>query len=230
MTKNHSRGFTLIELLVVISVIAILFSIGYPALIGALERAKVTKDMNNLRQIGLGLQTYLNDNDQVLPATLTWPGTTAMPVLYSKYISARRSFQSPFDKRSNPDTDNAPVSYSINTNMYASSPGINRNMSNVVSPASTIFMAPNYPLGTGDPANAASWTGTFTSGEPDLQVGGGGETKGTHFNGTKINALFCDYHVENMTFGPATTTGTFQNLGSSTDLLDKAHWDPTVQP
>ena len=76
MTKNSylARAFTFIELLVVIVVVGILFSIGFPAYIGAQERAKVTKDMNNLRQIGLATQTYMNDNDGVLPgsATVTW--------------------------------------------------------------------------------------------------------------------------------------------------------------
>src|SRR5437899_3747668 len=99
MTRNFSRGFTLIELLIVIATIAILFSIGYPAYLGVLERAKVTKDMNNLRQVGLAIQTYLNDNDNVLPASTTWPGTTATPVLYPKYVSTRKVFQSPFDPR-----------------------------------------------------------------------------------------------------------------------------------
>src|SRR6266550_4024948 len=108
MTKNSLRAFTLIELLVVIAVIAILLSIAYPTYTSILERAKITKDMNNLRQLGLGIQTYLNDNDQVLPATTTWPGTTTAPVLYPKYIATRKVFQSPFDKRTPSESDAAP--------------------------------------------------------------------------------------------------------------------------
>src|SRR6266566_591764 len=99
MARNYPRAFTLIELLVVIAVIAILITIAYPVYTGILERAKVTQDMNNLRQIGLGIQTYLNDNDQVLPATAIWPRTAATPVLYPKYIATRKIFQSPFDSR-----------------------------------------------------------------------------------------------------------------------------------
>jgi prepilin-type N-terminal cleavage/methylation domain-containing protein len=225
MARNFSRAFTLIELLVVIAVIAILATIAYPVYTGVIERARVTQDMNNLRQVGLSIQTYLNDNDQVLPATTTWPGTTATPVLYPKYIATRKVFQSPFDKRSSLETDLAPVSYSINANMYtlagATPPGIERNMTRVVSPASTILMAPKY---TGDPANAASWAGTATS-APDLPPGGTGETRGTHTNGTRINALFCDYHTEGLIFGPASTLGSFQDATS--DPLGLKHWDPT---
>src|SRR6266508_2939012 len=163
MAKNFSRAFTLIELLVVIAVIAILIAIAYPTYTSILERARVTQDMNNLRQIGLAIQTYLNDNDQVLPATTTWPGTTATPVLYPKYIATRKVFQSPFDKRPSLETDLAPVSYGINANMYtlasATPPGIERNMARVVSPASTILMAPNYPNPPGNPTNLLSWPG-----------------------------------------------------------------------
>jgi prepilin-type N-terminal cleavage/methylation domain-containing protein/prepilin-type processing-associated H-X9-DG protein len=220
MARNsHSaRAFTLIELLVVIAVVAILVALAYPLYTGVLERGKATKDMSNLRQIGIAIQTYLNDNDQFLPASTTWPGTTLTPVLYPKYIATRKVFQSPFDKRSILETDLAPVSYSINTSMYAAAPGIGGNMLKVVSPSSTFLMAPKY---NADPRSAASWSGTMTS-APDLPVGGGPETRGTHSNGTRINVLFCDWHTESLTFGPAATAGTFQNT-----TLAPFHWDPT---
>jgi len=216
-----ARGFTLIELLVVVAAIAILAGILVPSLNSALESAKATKDLSNLRQIGALMQSYLNDKDQILPATATWPGTTGTPVLYPKYVGSRRIFQSPFDKRPALETDLAPVSYSINTNMYATPPGINGNVLQIVSPAMTFFMAPKY---TGSPANPASWAGTATS-APDLPVGGTGETTGTHRNGQKINVLFCDWHAETVAFGPAGTAGTFQD--STTNPLGKKHWDPT---
>ena len=101
MTKNFylSRAFTFIELLVVIVVLGILFTIAYPVFIGTQERAKVTKDMSNLRQIGLATQTYMNDNDGVLPgsATVTWMSQLE---LNRKYLSAWGVLQSPFDTRS----------------------------------------------------------------------------------------------------------------------------------
>jgi prepilin-type processing-associated H-X9-DG protein len=138
-------------------------------------------------------------------------------VIYPKYIATRKVFQSPFDKRASVETDSAPVSYGINSNMYLTT-GINGTMSRVVSPASTIFMAPNY---NGNPKLAGSWTALagvapFVA---NLAPGGGaGMTVGPQRNGAQINALFCDLHVETMTFGPAGTVGTFKNTMS--------HWDP----
>ena len=213
------------EVLLVILVIAILASIAYPSFITALERAKVVKDMNNLRQIGLATLAYLNDNSDVIPPSGTWPGTSTTPVLYPKYISTRKIFQSPFDNRPPAETDTAPVSYGINANMYATDPtvGVNRNMASVVSPASTILMAPNYPNAPGDPTQIICWPG-YTNNAPNLPVGGTGETKGTQGNGKQINALFCDAHIETLTFGPSSVTGSFQD---TTPTLGQKHWNPT---
>ena len=231
-TPHFVRAFTLIELFVVMGVIAVLISIAVPVYTGILERGKVVQDLNNLRQIGLGIQTYLNDNDQILPATTTaWPGTTAAPMLYPKYLSSRKIFQSPFDKRPSSEAADGtpPVSYGINGNVYilatATPPGIERNMTRVASPASTILMGPRY---NGDPTSAASWPGTAGN-APSLPPGGNGgvfvETRGTHANGTRINVLFCDLHTETLVFGPASTAGTFQD--AVTDPLGLKHWDPT---
>jgi prepilin-type N-terminal cleavage/methylation domain-containing protein len=231
MPKNCSRAFTLFELLIVILIIAVLASIAYPGFITTLERAKVVKDMNNLRQIGLATLTYLNDNSDVIPASLTWPGTSTTPVLYPKYISTRKIFQSPFDNRPNPETDSgSPVSYGINENMYATDPtvGVDRSMARVVCPACTILMAPNYPNPPGDPTQTTCWPG-YTNGAPNLPVGGGSETKGTQGNGTQINALFCDSHIESLKFGPSSVQGTFQNPGSPSDPIDQKHWNPTIK-
>ncbi|HET9418023.1 MAG TPA: prepilin-type N-terminal cleavage/methylation domain-containing protein, partial [Chthoniobacterales bacterium] len=77
MSRRPQSAYTLIELLVVILVVFILASIAYPTYTSAIARARATQDMNNLRQIGLAMQTYLNDNDQRLPGSTTWPGTSA---------------------------------------------------------------------------------------------------------------------------------------------------------
>jgi prepilin-type N-terminal cleavage/methylation domain-containing protein/prepilin-type processing-associated H-X9-DG protein len=218
------RAFTLIEILVVIAIIVILAAILIPSLNSALESAKATKDLSNLRQIGALIQIYLNDKDGILPAIDAAPGigTTAIPVIYPKYVGSKKVFQSPFDRRPASEGDDAPVSYGINVNMYAAPPGIAGNTARIVSTSSTILMAPNY---NGDPGIGASWTGVATA-VPNLVAGGGaGMTIGTQRSGQKINALFCDLHVETMTFGPAGTAGTFKD--TTTDPLGLKHWDPT---
>jgi prepilin-type N-terminal cleavage/methylation domain-containing protein/prepilin-type processing-associated H-X9-DG protein len=222
MPKNNSApsAFTLIELLIVITVIAVLAGIAIPVFTGVKRRALATQDANNLRQLGLTMLLYLNENDSILPATSTWPGTTTSPGLYPKYVSTRKIFQSPFDRRPSSESDTAPVSYSVNANMYAANPGVNASMLQVVSASSTIFMAPKY---SGDPDNLSAWAGTATS-APNLAVGGNA-SKGTHGNGGQINALFCDSHIESLVFGPSSRLGSFQDTTS--DPLGLKHWDPT---
>jgi prepilin-type N-terminal cleavage/methylation domain-containing protein/prepilin-type processing-associated H-X9-DG protein len=80
-SRRKPAAFTLIELLVVIAIIAILAALLLPALSRAKEQAKSTSCKNHLRQMGLSLRMYVEDNNHKYP-------------LYS-YSSSTSPWQSP---------------------------------------------------------------------------------------------------------------------------------------
>jgi len=67
VTKRNGAAFTLIELLVVMVIISILVGLLMPALGRAREEARRTQCRSNMRQIGLALIMYANDNSDWVP-------------------------------------------------------------------------------------------------------------------------------------------------------------------
>ncbi|BDI32081.1 hypothetical protein CCAX7_41320 [Capsulimonas corticalis] len=63
-SRTQSYGFTLIELLVVIAIIAILAAILFPVFAKAREKARQVSCLSNMKQLGLGLMQYVQDNDE----------------------------------------------------------------------------------------------------------------------------------------------------------------------
>ena len=215
------RAFTLIELLVVIVTIGILAAIFIPSLNSALERAKATKDMSNLRQLAMATQLYMNDNSGVLFSTSgSWMSqlyNADPPPAAPKYLSSWGVFVSPFDRPASPRTSspnnaNSAVSYGIN----GTSGVIGMSADKISKPSVFIVFAPAQASGAtvnfhgiGNTtnqtslANSANVTVLRSATTPDGPAAGG-----TQNSRRKINALFADWHVETMAWsdtGPAFT-------------------------
>ena len=203
--KKSSRGFTLIELLVVIAIIAILAGLALPVFNSVQERARITQDLSNLRQLGIATQTYLNDNDGLffLP-TVDW-----MKDLHPKYLPAWKIFQSPFDKRAASENDaSAPISYGFNVNATASGGGALPS-DQIVKTSEFILFAPAQP---------------FTKISTDTSATVSKDNPATQTHGSHINACFADLHVENMLW--SVFHSDTPDPGSSDTVSGRWHPDP----
>src|SRR5262249_45585266 len=128
--RSPQRGFTLIELLVVIAIIAILAAILFPVFAQAREMARRTACISNNRQIGLGINMYVQDYDEIycpyfsgyVPAT----GQYTSPQFYWPQLVA------PYIQKAN---------------------GSGRGGQAIISDLSAVFRCPNAPY---DPAAALS--------------------------------------------------------------------------
>ena len=64
---RRRSGFTLVELLVVIAMIAILAALLFPVFAEVRERARQTACLSNLKQIGMAVAPYADDNNDMYP-------------------------------------------------------------------------------------------------------------------------------------------------------------------
>ncbi len=138
--KSRQSGFTLIELLVVIAIIAILAAILFPVFAKAREKARQISCDSNMKQIGLAIIQYNQDNDEKFPTGYQGGGHMAFGAGWSgecyPYIKSTGLLKCP-DDPTGPHRGN-PVSYAINENLYGAGP--TGTLASLQAPASTVLL------------------------------------------------------------------------------------------
>jgi prepilin-type N-terminal cleavage/methylation domain-containing protein/prepilin-type processing-associated H-X9-DG protein len=107
--KTAAAAFTLIELLVVIAILSVLAAMLFPTLGRAKEAGRSTACLSNLRQLGLALQMYVQDNGNRLPCMRDRPfdtnqllATNALPAVdqvLSNHLGSVKVLRCPSDNK-----------------------------------------------------------------------------------------------------------------------------------
>ena len=216
------RGFTLIELLVVIAIIAILAAILFPVFAQARDAARKTTSLSNMRQIGMALNMYLQDNEETFFFTresATWLGYDQDPEeleemafynVLGPYVKNNGIWYSPSDRLAN----KGGTSYSVNAHLEYAWP-----LASIGRPADTIYMTDRSDIPpadpTEDPEEHYSW---WTFANPAITNLGqlpstidwdavNVQISPRRYTGEVASYLFVDGHVKAMkfeqTWGPA---------------------------
>ena len=110
-SRRGQTGFTLIELLIVVAIIGLIAAIAIPNLRNAMNKAKQSKTLADIKAIGNALESYAVDNN-------TYPKglTDANAAVLGGYVSLYLRSVPPGDGWNNPwhiDTNSAGTVYTI---------------------------------------------------------------------------------------------------------------------
>lgn len=157
---SHEPGarsaFTLIELLVVIAILAILAALVVPALSRAKESARSTQCLSQMRQIGLAVHLYADENQDEFPRSqhsafrhgqLTWGRAIAPQLGFTTTTWTnllRGIYQCPSDHRDTPWSYGQNVYFELGPeDDYEGKPQTWRRTTTIPNPSATVLYAEN---------------------------------------------------------------------------------------
>jgi len=202
---NRRKGFTLIELLVVIAIIAILAAILFPVFAKAREAARGTTCKSNLKQIGLAINMYKQDYDELLAGhvngqtswTWTGSGSTYWGALYLNYTKNQALWACPSAK--DPSTKFNSYGLSGFLDGTATTSGISDAA--VTQPAGTILAHDSFESRMDDNGDMLCISSGFT--ENLAQAGDVRYKTEAWRHSDTCNVLFFDGHVKAYTKSPS---------------------------
>jgi prepilin-type N-terminal cleavage/methylation domain-containing protein/prepilin-type processing-associated H-X9-DG protein len=220
-------GFTLIELLVVIAIIAILAAILFPVFAQAREKARQATCLSNLKQVGLALQMYAQDDDETLPPRNDNVSDFGDPKVYARipnflgsllaYTKNRAIFACPSAIRNLPYAPTVmPPTDLSDTNLMGNGVVIGRSLAVVDRPADIIYCQElNWRVNRAFMRPVAASATTYTAWHYTSPIGEG--YSNLHMAGG--NFVFADGHAKYRRY-KALRSGDF-------GLVPDQVWSPT---
>ena len=201
VSANHVRrdrgGFTLIEVLVVVAMIALLTAILLPSLRSARDASKAAVCLSNMRQIGVSMRMYADENNGAVVALMeTSTGFVHWIELLRKYIATTDVCRCPADLSTTWEADPFAPTAGLRTTSYVTNnrmtpeQGITK-LSQIRRPTEKILMAEFLDNHIGDHFHPESWSLFLSQPEDEIAVK-------RHLK--KANYWFLDGHAEPLFF------------------------------
>jgi len=220
--QSRTAAFTLIELLVVIAIIAILAAILFPVFAKVREKARQTTCASNLKQLGLAVTQYVQDNDEVFPDvngtqvnTISSGKILFWPYAIYPYVKSAGVYRCP--------NDSTPVACSYLANNFTSELAL----AGVDAPSATLYATDGNDGYGASKLPASATTGNGLNGDYSLWCEGW-RIVNSDFNTPRhtqrANFLYCDGHVKVSPMLPNLAHPTLADMNSALPFV------PTIVP